>query len=71
MATAKGIREIATAINEKGGMNAVNLRVAEQYLQEFGKLAKTNNSLIIPSNLSDVAGMIATAMEVIKDKTQS
>ena len=71
LATAKGIREIATAINEKGGMNAVNLRVAEQYLQEFGKLAKTNNSLIIPSNLSDIAGMIATAMEVIKDKTES
>jgi len=69
MATAKGIREIATAINEKGGMNAVNLRVAEQYLQEFGKLAQTNNSLIIPTNLADVAGMIATAMAVIKDKT--
>jgi regulator of protease activity HflC (stomatin/prohibitin superfamily) len=71
MATAKGIREIANAINDKGGMNAVNLRVAEQYLQEFGKLAKTNNSLIIPANLSDVAGMIATAMEVIKDKPQT
>ncbi|MCB0284025.1 MAG: paraslipin, partial [Calditrichaeota bacterium] len=68
-ATAKGIREIASAINEKGGMNAVNLRVAEQYLGEFGKLAKTNNSLIIPANLNDVAGMIATAMEVMKDKT--
>ncbi len=68
-ATAKGIREIALAINEKGGMNAVNLRVAEQYLGEFGKLAKTNNTLIIPSNLSDISGMIATAMEVIKDKT--
>jgi regulator of protease activity HflC (stomatin/prohibitin superfamily) len=67
-ATAKGIREIALAINEKGGMNAVNLRVAEQYIGEFGKLAKTNNTLIIPSNLSDISGMIATAMEVIKDK---
>jgi len=69
-ATAKGIREIALAINEKGGMNAVNLRVAEQYLGEFGKLAKTNNTLIIPSNLSDISGMIATAMEVIKDKSE-
>lgn len=69
IATATGIREIALVINEKGGMNAVNLRVAEQYLQEFGKLAKTNNSLIIPSNLADIGGMIATAMEVIKDKT--
>lgn len=68
-ATAKGIREIAAAINEKGGMNAVNLRVAEQYIGEFGKLAKTNNTLIIPSNLADISGMIATAMAVIKDKT--
>jgi regulator of protease activity HflC (stomatin/prohibitin superfamily) len=67
-ATAKGIREIATAINEKGGINAVNLRVAEQYIGEFGKLAQTNNSLIIPSNLSDMASMIATAMKVIKDQ---
>ncbi len=67
-ATAKGIREIALAINEKGGMNAVNLRVAEQYIGEFGKLAKTTNTLIIPSNLSDISGMIATAMEVIKDR---
>ena len=70
MATAKGIREIATAINDKGGQDAVNLRVAEQYIKEFGKLAKTNNSLIIPSNLSDMAGMIASAMTVIKDQTK-
>ncbi|MHC4602692.1 MAG: SPFH domain-containing protein [Planctomycetota bacterium] len=68
-ATAKGIREIASAINEKGGINAVNLRIAEQYLNEFGKLAKTNNSIIIPSNLSDIAGMIKAAASVIKDKT--
>ncbi len=70
-ATAKGIREIASAINEKGGVNAVNLRVAEQYINEFGKLAKTNNSIIIPSDLSDLAGMISTAMAVIKDQSQS
>jgi len=67
-ATAKGIREIATAINEQGGINAVNLRVAEQYLAEFGKLAKTTNTMIIPNNMTDVAGMIATAMTIIKDK---
>ena len=65
-ATAKGIREIASAINEDGGMDAVNLRVAEQYIKEFGNLAKTSNSLIIPSNLSDMAGMIASAMTVIR-----
>ena len=69
-ATANGIREIASAINEKGGVNAVNLRIAEQYLDEFGKLAKTNNSIIIPSDLSDIAGMIKAASSVIKDKTE-
>lgn len=71
MATAKGIREIANAINDKGGLNAVNLRVAEQYIQQFGHLAKTNNSLIIPANLADVAGIIATAMNVIRDKPKA
>ena len=65
-ATAKGIREIASAINEQGGQDAVNLRVAEQYINEFGNLARTNNSLIIPSNLSDMAGMIASAMTVVQ-----
>jgi len=69
-ATANGIREIAKAINEKGGINAVNLRIAEQYLNEFGKLAKTNNSIIIPSNLSDIAGVIKAAASVIKDQTE-
>jgi len=70
-ATATGIREIASAMNEKGGINAVNLRIAEQYLNEFGKLAKTNNSIIIPSDLSDIAGMIKAASSVIKDKTEA
>lgn len=63
-ATAEGIRMIAAAINEKGGLNAVNLRIAEQYLKEFGKLAGENNSLIIPTDLSDISGMIATATKV-------
>ena len=70
-ATAQGIREIALAINEEGGINAVNLRIAEQYLSEFGNLAKTNNSLIIPSNLSDIAGIIAAASKVIKEQPRS
>ncbi len=46
------------------------VRIAEQYLNEFGKLAKTNNSIIIPSNLSDIAGMIKSAATVIKDQTE-
>ncbi|MFH1214493.1 MAG: stomatin-like protein [Candidatus Neomarinimicrobiota bacterium] len=67
VATAGGIREIALAINEKGGLNAVNLRIAEQYLNEFGKLAKTNNAMIIPSDLANVAGIIKAATSVIKE----
>jgi len=67
MATAKGIREIGTAIEKPGGEHAVNLRIAEQYLQEFGKLAQTNNSLIIPSDLSDIAGIIKSASKVLKE----
>jgi len=63
-ATAKGIREIANAINEKGGMDAVNLRIAEQYLLEFGKLAQKNNAMIIPSNLSDVAGIVSSVAKI-------
>jgi regulator of protease activity HflC (stomatin/prohibitin superfamily) len=66
VATAKGIREIAQSINEEGGMSAVNLRIAEQYLTEFGNLAKTNNSMIIPANLADVAGVISSITTVLK-----
>jgi regulator of protease activity HflC (stomatin/prohibitin superfamily) len=65
MATAEGITAIAKAINAEGGSDAVNLRIAEQYIAEFGKLAKENNTMIIPSNLSDVAGIVATAKSVI------
>jgi regulator of protease activity HflC (stomatin/prohibitin superfamily) len=68
LATAKGIREIAAAINEQGGMNAVNLRIAEQYVGAFANLAKVNNSVIIPTNMSDIAGMIATALTIVKDQ---
>jgi len=69
MATAKGIREIANAINDKGGINAVNLRIAESYLTEFGKLAQKNNAMIIPSNLSDVAGVVASIGKIFTSMT--
>ncbi len=62
--TANGIRDIASAINEPGGKNAVNLRIAEQYLMEFGKLAKDNNTMIIPQNMADISSVIATATKV-------
>ena len=70
-ATANGLRAIATAISEENGLNAVNLRIAEQYLTEFGKLASQNNTMIIPSNLTDIATVVATATSVfneVKDK---
>jgi len=66
MATATGIRAIADAINVKGGSDAVNLRIAEQYLGEFGKIAKESNTLIMPSDLSDISGIIATATKVFE-----
>jgi regulator of protease activity HflC (stomatin/prohibitin superfamily) len=65
-ATADGIVRIAHALSSPGGMEAVQLRVAEQYIQRFGELAKETNTLILPSNLADVSSMIATAMTVIK-----
>ncbi len=70
-ATAKGIREIANAINEKGGINAMNLRIAEAYLAEFGKLAQKNNTMIIPSNLSDVSSLVASISKVFTDVNKS
>ncbi len=69
-ATASGIRQIALAIGDKNGSDAVNLRIAEQYLTEFGKLATTNNTMIIPSDLSDIAGIIASATSVIKNTSK-
>ncbi len=65
-ATAEGIQRIATAIQQPGGFQAVQLRVAEQYIQQFGNLAKVGNTLVVPSNLTDVASVIATAMSIIK-----
>lgn len=66
-ATANGIRAIAEAIGSNNGIDAVNLRIAEQYLMEFGKLAGTNNTMIIPQNMADISGVIATATSVFKE----
>ena len=63
-ATAQGIREVASAIRTDGGMEAVQLRVAEQYVAQFGGIARTTNTVVVPANVSDVAGMIAAAMKV-------
>jgi regulator of protease activity HflC (stomatin/prohibitin superfamily) len=65
-ANAKAIRQVAEAISSPGGMNAVNLKVAEQYVAAFGNLAKTNNTLIVPSNLADLATLVTTATTMFK-----
>ncbi|MCH8618483.1 stomatin-like protein [Undibacterium sp. TS12] len=67
-ASAEAIRKTAAAIQSPGGADAVNLKVAEQYVGAFGNLAKTNNSIIVPANLGDMSGLIATAMQVVKSQ---
>lgn len=69
IATAEGLSKIAIAISEPGGRDAVNLRVAEQYVKEFGKLAKTNNTMIIPAELANIGGAVAGITEVLKQTT--
>jgi len=65
-ATAGALRQVGAAIEQPGGVEAVNLRVAEQYVDAFGRLAKTNNTLIVPANLGDMSSLIATAMQVVR-----
>lgn len=65
-ATAEGLRKVAETIQMPGGQEAVQLRVAEQYITKFGELARTNNTLILPATVSDVGSMIALAMSAIK-----
>jgi regulator of protease activity HflC (stomatin/prohibitin superfamily) len=67
-ATSEGIRKVAEAIQNPGGFEAVQLRVAEQYIGEFGELAKASNTLVLPASVSDVGSMIALAMNVINQK---
>jgi regulator of protease activity HflC (stomatin/prohibitin superfamily) len=65
-ATAEGLKTIAEQLQMKGGQQAANLRVAEQYITEFGRLADESNTLVIPSNVSDVAGMVTAAMTALQ-----
>ena len=65
-ATAEGIRRVAIALETAGGDKAMQLRIAEQYIEEFGRLAKTGNTFVVPSNLSDIASMIALATGIAK-----
>ncbi|MFN5249595.1 MAG: SPFH domain-containing protein [Bacteroidia bacterium] len=71
MATADGIRAVASSLNEKGGMEAVQLRVAEQLVEQYGKLAKSTNTMILPANFADMGSMITAAMGVIKNQNDT
>ncbi|XP_048736175.2 stomatin-like protein stl-1 [Ostrea edulis] len=66
-AKAKAVTQVAEAISQQNGMNAVSYSIAEQYVDAFGKLAKTNNTMILPANSGDVGGMVAQAMTVYKN----
>jgi regulator of protease activity HflC (stomatin/prohibitin superfamily) len=69
-ATAEGIRKVAESIQNQGGYEAVQLRVAEQYITQFGELAKASNTLVLPASVSDVGSMIALAMNVINRRPE-
>jgi regulator of protease activity HflC (stomatin/prohibitin superfamily) len=69
-ANAAAVRAVAEAIGDKGGMDAANLKVAQQYVEAFAHLARTSNTLILPANAGDVAGMVATAMTVLHKTRQ-
>jgi regulator of protease activity HflC (stomatin/prohibitin superfamily) len=70
-ATAKALRTVGEAIIGNGGSEAVSLRIAENYLSEFGKLAKASNSLIVPANVSDLASFLAIGKEVLKGRPEA
>ena len=65
-ATADGLKAVAVAVQAQGGMEAVQLRVAEKLVEQFGHLAKQGNTLILPANFGDISSLIATAMSVVK-----
>ncbi|MBN8706896.1 MAG: paraslipin [Bacteroidetes bacterium] len=65
-ATADGIKAVAKAVESEGGMEAVQLRVAEKLVEQYGKLAKESTTLILPANFGDISSLIATAMSVVK-----
>jgi regulator of protease activity HflC (stomatin/prohibitin superfamily) len=65
-ATAKAVRQVGEAIREPGGLEAVNLKVAERYIDAFAGLAHTGNTLVVPANLGDISTLISTAMTVVR-----
>lgn len=70
-AQADGIREVANALNEEGGIQALNMQLAYDYLQQFGKLAQTNNTMIIPTDLANVGGILKAATSIVQTETKA
>ncbi len=70
-ATAEGLRRVANAVIDQGGTEAMQLRIAEQYITEFGKLAKTGNTFVVPANLGELTSMMALATDIVKRRTGS
>lgn len=70
-ATAEGLRLLADAVSKPGGFEAMQLRVAEQYVKEFGNIAKQGNTLVVPANLSSVASMVSMASELFSKQSKS
>jgi regulator of protease activity HflC (stomatin/prohibitin superfamily) len=68
-ATAEGLRRVATAVVAQGGAEAMQLRIAEQYISQFGNLAKTGNTFVVPANLGDLTSMMALATDIVKGKS--
>lgn len=69
-ATASAVRQVAAALESPGGQQAANLKIAEKYVEQFGNLAKAGTTLIVPSNIADVASMLSTAMTVLDKSKQ-
>ena len=71
-ATAEGLRQVGEALSGRGGIEAMQLRVAEEYVKQFGKLAnEASSTLVVPANLTDIASMIALATSVVKSQKAS
>jgi regulator of protease activity HflC (stomatin/prohibitin superfamily) len=65
-ATAEGLRQVGGALSERGGIEAMQLRIGEEYVRQFGKLAKESTTLVVPGNLSDLAAVVSMATSIIR-----
>ena len=70
-ATADGLRTVAAAVIERGGNEAMQLKIAQQYIREFGELAKTGNTFVVPANLADLTSMMALATDIARRKPEA